>query len=75
MNKIEWKEARKYYSRRKILYYWTKWKLRKLKYYCFHLWFKVSRYEHKCNYDHSILTCSICRKTKMDIDRERIDNY
>lgn len=66
-----WKEIRNNFSRSEILYYWTKYKLEQFKLYCFRLWFKFSKYEHKHVFI-EILTCSICRKSKMDIDRERL---
>lgn len=72
MNKINierWREIRNHFSRREILYYWIKYKLKLLKYYVFHLWFKISKYEHKHIFE-SIFRCSICRKDKLDIDRE-----
>ena len=70
MNKAEWKEARKYYSVQKIFYYWTRWKLRLLKYYFYHIWYVLTKYKHKHEYN-LFIRCLICRKTKRDIDYER----
>ena len=72
MNKIEWKETRKYYARREILYYWTKYKLRQLKHNIFRLWFKISKYKHKHIYS-ILMYCKICGKGKRDIDREWLE--
>ena len=65
-----WKEIRKErYTRREILFYYSKHKLIILKWYCFHLWYKLTKYEHTHVWK-SIFRCSICRKTKRDIDYE-----
>ena len=72
MDKAEWKEARKYYSIPKIFYYWTIHKLKQLKWYLYHLWYKLTKYEHKHIWTH-VYRCLICRKDKRDIDRERIE--
>ena len=71
MNRTQWKETRKYYSRRAILYYFTKHKLKMFKIYCFRQWFKISKYEHEHFYNY-MFNCLICKKTKLDFDRERL---
>jgi hypothetical protein len=74
MNKESWKEARKYYSRRKILriliinVY-----LRNFKWYLFHLWYKVSKYDHNHIWNKNV-KCLICRKWKRDVDQEKLDD-
>ena len=70
--KKQWKETRKWYSRKAILYYFTKYKLKKFKFYCFHLWYKLTEYEHKHIWN-LLLKCLICRKRKTDIDYERLN--
>ncbi len=71
MNKEIWKEARKYNSRRWIIYYWSIFKLKILKWYIFHLRYRLTKYKHKHIWSNSV-RCYICRRTMMDIDRERI---
>lgn len=67
-----WKETRKFYSRRAILFYYSKWKLKLLKWYCYRLWYKLTKYEHT-HILYSLFECSICRKSKIDIDYERLN--
>jgi hypothetical protein len=72
MNKKEWKEAREGgYSRRKIIYYLSTFYIKSLQWYFYQLWFKLTKYEHKHEWD-SDIRCLICRKDKRDIDYERL---
>ncbi len=66
---MKWEEYRAYYTRRKILYTWSIFKLKCLKWYLFHLWFKITKYKHKHIWN-IIFYCSICRKAKRDIDTD-----
>ena len=71
MNFRVWKECREIYTRSYTIHYWVNFKLRLLKWYFYHLWFKLTKYKHKHIWNNSI-RCYICRKTKMDLDRENM---
>lgn len=49
------------------IYYQLSFKLKLLKWYLFHLYFKISKYKHKHIWNMNI-RCLICRKDKRYID-------
>ena len=70
MNFKIWRSAREMYTRSYTIHCLINLKLKILKWYLFHLWYKLTKYTHKhiwnINYK-----CLICRKTKGDIDWEK----
>ena len=65
-----WKITREEYTRSYILRYYIPHLFRHLKFNLERGLYKIFKYKHKHSFKKSILGCHICRKSRVDIDRE-----